>query len=831
MELRRKLTILGVGQLALMAGLLSVVEHLRTDTLIREQFVEKGRGILLTTESVREQMAGKWRTGMVTAEQVKDWARAGDLERALDAVPAHTAWLSAGAKAAEGGYRFRVPKFEPRNPDSAPDAVETRVLRRFQTEGLSEYYEVDPQLNAVRYFRPVRVTEECLLCHGDPATAADLWGNDAGLDPTGAPMENWRVGEVSSAFEVIQPLAAADERMSRDLWQSTGLALLLLGVGVAAFMVVLRTSFTRPLAELVGAVDAMAGGNLQARVVVTSSDELGRLSAAFNQMSTALEQMQIEVKGALREATLKAAVVENAPINIMVANRDLQITYVNPYARRTLGDIADALPCPPDEVVGRSIDEFHRDPAHQRRLLSEPCNLPHRTHIQLGRHTLDLLAAAIYDADGGYQGPMVSWALVTEQLRLEAEVKAQADEAERRSALLLDVAAQVTDAANTVAASAEQLSANAMQLAQGSDRQKHAVEGTAAAIQQMAASARAVATNTDDLARLVSDNSAALHQVAASIVTVTRSAEKMSDGVVGNSSAIEELAASIQTQAQSAEQADRTAEQASQAARDGADVVRHAIDSMGRIAERVRASAATIAELGRSSAQIGRIVAVITDIADQTNLLALNAAIEAARAGEQGRGFAVVADEVRRLAERTATATQEINGMIGRIQHDTQEVVRSMEMGVAEVEQGTAMAARSGDALQRISQGIAQVNDLMRQLTVASREQAHASDQIVLSTTQMSELVQRVTQAMGEQAGAVDAVSHSFARMQNLVDDVAGAMREQSGTAAEVAGAMAEVNEVALASLEAVRETSEATTNLAAQAEHLNALAGRFANP
>ncbi len=828
MDMRRKIMVLGIGQLVVLAALLFWFNYAETRARVRQEFSNEARSVVLMAEGVRNEMGAKWRLGLITPEMLRTWAQQGQTDRILAAVPVVSSWRAAMATAAEGGYEFRVPKFEPRNAKNAPDPLEARALRKLTDENLQEYVEIDESRNAVRFFRPIRLTEECLLCHGNPSNSATLWGNNLGQDPTGGPMENWRVGEVHGAFEVIHSLDRADAQLARSLWEQAGVALLLLGASVAVFVWLLNRRFSRPLEQLMGGVGRLAQGDLASRVDGVGTDEFGRLGAAFNQMAGEMNRMQDEAHAALQEATVKAAVVENAPINILVADKDLNITYVNPYSLKTFREIADVMPCRPEEVLGKNVDFFHRNPSHQRRLLSDPRNLPHQAHINLGHHILDLRASAIYDARGQYQGPMVAWAVITEQQRLEAEVREQAEAAQRRSTQLLEVASRVTDAANTVAASAEELSANAAQLAQGSDRQKETVEGTASAIQEMAASSRTVANNTDNLARLVTDNSAALNELAASVVSVTQSAERMNQGVVSNSSAIEELAASIQSQAHSAEQANRTAEQASSAAREGALVVRQAIAGMSRIAERVKASAATITELGRSSEQISTIVAVINDIADQTNLLALNAAIEAARAGEQGRGFAVVADEVRKLAERTSKATQEIDDMIGRIQSDTKEVVRSMESGVAEVEEGTELAARSGEALEQIGQGVSQVNELMRHLSEASREQALTSDQIVAATNEMSELVQRVAHAMGEQSQAVDVVSSSFTEMQQLVEEVARAMREQSETSEHLAQAMDEVNMVARASLMSIQETDRATADLAMQADSLRRLAAAF---
>jgi len=410
----------------------------------------------------------------------------------------------------------------------------------------------------------------------------------------------------------------------------------------------------------------------------------------------------------------------------------------------------------------------------------------------------------------------------------QSEVEASFREAEAQRRHVMAVAEKVLGTSQQVASSSSGLSSTASQLAVGSERQQETVEGSAASIQEMAASAKSVAGNMDEVSRLVTENSAALTQLAQSVVSVTQSGEQMNQAVLTNSSSIEELAASIQTQAQHADQANQTAQGASQAAEEGAQVVRQAIAGMERIADRVRSSAATIGELGKSSEQISTVVAVINDIADQTNLLALNAAIEAARAGEQGRGFAVVADAVRQLAERTSKATQEIDEMIGRIQRETQEVVGSMEEGVHEVEEGTELASRSGTALEQIGQGVSQVNELMGQLTGSTREQAATSDQIVTATTEMNELVQQVTNAMGEQSQAVDVVSQSSEEMQGRVEQVAGAMREQQTASEQVAQSMEEVNGLAQEALRSARAMDGSTSELAQKAEDLKELANSF---
>jgi len=208
---------------------------------------------------------------------------------------------------------------------------------------------------------------------------------------------------------------------------------------------------------------------------------------------------------------------------------------------------------------------------------------------------------------------------------------------------------------------------------------------------------------------------------------------------------------------------------ASDSASSGFAVVQETVDEMNRIAERVKESAQTVESLGARSDQIGEIVGTIEDIADQTNLLALNAAIEAARAGEQGRGFAVVADEVRALAERTTKATKEIGDMIKAIQMETRGAVASMEEGVKEVERGTVDAERSGHALQEILEQANSVTMQINQIATAAEEQTATTNEITNNIQQITDVVHETAKGSQESATAANQLSQLAEELQQMV--------------------------------------------------------------
>jgi methyl-accepting chemotaxis protein len=233
--------------------------------------------------------------------------------------------------------------------------------------------------------------------------------------------------------------------------------------------------------------------------------------------------------------------------------------------------------------------------------------------------------------------------------------------------------------------------------------------------------------------------------------------------------ASEEMASTSLDIANNCHLAAENSDQASRTAQNGADIVQNTVAGMGRIAERVRQSAAVVEQLGVRSDQIGTIVATIEDIADQTNLLALNAAIEAARAGDQGRGFAVVADEVRALADRTTKATHEIGQMIRSIQSETRQAVQTMEEGVREVQNGTAEAAKSGGALEEIQRRIGEVTMQINQIATAAEQQTATTREITDNIQRISGTVQMGAQNSREISEASASLSGLSADLQGLV--------------------------------------------------------------
>lgn len=276
-------------------------------------------------------------------------------------------------------------------------------------------------------------------------------------------------------------------------------------------------------------------------------------------------------------------------------------------------------------------------------------------------------------------------------------------------------------------------------------------------VRSITQSAEQLAAATEQIAQGARQNSTSAHSEAEQAFQVA--------------SAMQEMSATVREVADHAHSASAASERSAESGRKGGELADGTLATMNSIATSTSNAAGRILELGKSSEKIGNIVAVITEIAGQTNLLALNAAIEAARAGEQGRGFAVVAGEVRRLAERTASATKEIAEMIQTIQTETKVAVAAIEEGQREVEEGVKKTGETGQALQEIIGMSDQLGHMIAQIATAASEQKGASEQITSSISQISNLTQASSANADQTAEACVNLSTLASEMHRLVNE------------------------------------------------------------
>ena len=461
-----------------------------------------------------------------------------------------------------------------------------------------------------------------------------------------------------------------------------------------------------------------------------------------------------------REVARLTSAVDGSASNLMLCDADLNITYANPAVIAMLAKRQSELrqiwpSLDTNNLIGQNIDQFHKNPGHQRALLSDASRLPAKAEISVGDLEFEVNATMITGPNGEYMGNMVEWKDITEQKDAERQIQNLIDSAaqgqldtridyETYEGFMKGLGEGINSLMDAVVEPIQEGKRVMKSLADGDLTQSMTGEFQG----EFAELRDAINSSINNLFNMVTDIveasgsiSSGASEIATGNTDLSQRTEEQASSLEETASSMEEMTSTVKQNADNA----RTANQLASAARDqaskGGDVVTNAVSAMS--------------EINQSSKKIADIIGVIDEIAFQTNLLALNAAVEAARAGEQGRGFAVVAGEVRNLAQRSAGAAKEIKGLIND--------------SVEKVDEGSKLVDESGKTLEEIVEAVKKVSDIIAEIAAASQEQSSGIEEVNKAVMQMDEMTQQNAALVEEAASASESMEEQAKSMIDLM--------------------------------------------------------------
>ena len=413
-----------------------------------------------------------------------------------------------------------------------------------------------------------------------------------------------------------------------------------------------------------------------------------------------------------------------------------------------------------------------------------------------------------------------------------------------------------SSAVDETGASLDEMNASIKGIGENVETLASTAQQSGASIIEMSATIEEVADNVENLAAAVEQTTSSIGEMAASVRQVAENVESLSRKAENTVSSVTQMEANIKTVQAGGEETAQLTELVAVDAETGVDKVQNTIGGISRAREESELAVRVIHELAQRAEEIGNILTVIDDVTDETNLLALNAAIIAAQAGEHGRGFAVVADEIKDLAERTAQSTQEISQLIEAVQRGARQAVEAVSRGYDAVEQGTKLSQEAGLALTKILESaqkstqrthdiaratveqakrtrevlkfFEEISENIHQVEVATREQSKGADQIQKTSERMREIAKMVKKATQEQFLGSKQITQAMENINQIVSFINSSQQEQISNTDQVVKAIQDIRSIAGQNEEGVEEMFQASANLSSLAEELRSMVEAF---